>query len=60
MKKGDKVLYVPPHAEGDTSHPDCERGQVTGENEIYVFVRYEGRKQAAATDPRNLVPLDWD
>lgn len=29
FKAGDHVRYVPYHAHGDTSHPDCENGVVT-------------------------------
>lgn len=37
---GDRVLYVPNHADGDPAHPDCERGIVSSIGVIYVFVRY--------------------
>jgi hypothetical protein len=29
MKPYQQILYVPNHADGDTSHPDCERGFIT-------------------------------
>ena len=41
FKKGDKVRYVPNHANGDTLHPDCENGVVSTTNEKFVFVKYD-------------------
>ncbi len=38
--RGDIVRYVPYHAEGDLTHPDCEVGEVTSTNHVYVFVRF--------------------
>jgi len=32
MQAGDRVLYVPNHAEGDRSHPDCEWGTISSFN----------------------------
>lgn len=32
MKAGDRVLYVPNHAEGDRSHKDCEWGTISSLN----------------------------
>ena len=42
IKPGDRVLYVPNHANGDRSHPDCEAGRVTsiGEQDT-VFVLFD-------------------
>lgn len=40
-KKGDKVRYIPNHANGDTTHPDCENGVVSSVNEKWVFVKYD-------------------
>ena len=51
---GDRVLYVPNHAQGDTTHPDCERGVVTSTNEVNVFVRYGAGIHAQATSPEDL------
>ena len=28
--QGDQIIYIPPHAVNDWTHPDCERGFVTG------------------------------
>jgi hypothetical protein len=52
---GDRVLYVPNHANGDTAHPDCECGVVTSTNAVNVFVRYGKELHAKATSPENLV-----
>jgi hypothetical protein len=54
FKAGDRVLYVPHHANGDTNHPDCERGVVTSTNEVNVFVRYGARTGSQATSPEDL------
>lgn len=53
---GERVLYVPNHANGDTAHPDCERGVVTSTNAVNVFVRYGNELHSKATSPENLVP----
>lgn len=39
---GARVRYVPWHAEGDPSHPDCQDGTVSSQSvrDDYVFVRY--------------------
>ncbi len=51
---GDRVLYVPHHANGDTTHADCERGVVTSTNEVNVFVRYGAGIHSQATSPEDL------
>lgn len=33
FQAGDRVVYVPTHAEGDRNHPDCERGKVSSVND---------------------------
>lgn len=30
---GVQVMYVPPHAEGDKTHPHCEAGFITGQTD---------------------------
>ena len=40
-KKGDKVRYVPNHANGDVHHKDCQNGVVSSTNERFVFVKYD-------------------
>lgn len=63
FQQGDRVLYVPHHAGGDTRHPDCERGIVSSTNEVNVFVRYfskDGTLQqtAQATSPEDLMKVE--
>ena len=60
FKEGDAVRYIPMHAHGDRSHPDCENGIVSSSNALYVFVRYyyKGgglRETGQATSPDDLV-----
>jgi len=62
FKKDDQVRYIPRHAEGDASHPDCENGIVTSTNEVNVFVKYYHsagglRLHAQATSPEDLINL---
>lgn len=41
-KKGDKVRYIPNHANGDNRHRDCENGVVSSVNEYgTIFVKYD-------------------
>lgn len=40
FEPGDRVIYVPYHAEGDKNHPDCERGTVSSARDGIVFVRF--------------------
>ena len=37
---GSPVTYIPPHAAGDASHPDAERGHISSFNDTYIFVRF--------------------
>jgi len=67
-KKGDKVRYMPNHANGDTTHPDCKDGVVSSVNSQFVFVKYDnlmcimttGDKPytAVATKRENLLKRD--
>lgn len=41
MLIGDKVRYIPRHAQKDRTHSDCEVGVVTSIREKHCFVRYE-------------------
>lgn len=41
FRVGERVVYIPGHAEGDISHPDCECGKVSSTNEKFVFVRFD-------------------
>ena len=52
--KGSKVTYVPPHANGNASHPSCEGGTISSWNDHYVFVNY-GKGTNAATRSEDLV-----
>jgi len=40
LERGDQVIYVPDHAKGDVTHPDCEKGFVTTDQGEDAFVRY--------------------
>ncbi len=65
FKKGDSVLYIPTHAHGNKSHPDCERGVVSSINDRFIFVKYDNLMcimttgdepyTAKATSPEDLV-----
>ena len=50
------VVYRPVHAHGRCA--DGERGVVTRVSGTWVFVRYEGRLGAQATDPADLEPAE--
>lgn len=56
--EGETVLYIPRHAQGDITHPDCEHGIVSSQNGEYVFVRYYRngvlQQTAQATTPTDL------
>jgi len=51
---GDRVAYVPGHAEGNLNHSDVAYGVVTSRNDRFVFVRFMGGTSSAC-DPRDLV-----
>lgn len=66
FKKGDKVTYIPHHADGDMTHPSCQHGVVCRMSPSgNVFVKYDcllGEAKtgdedwtAQATCPENLV-----
>jgi hypothetical protein len=65
FSKGQRVRYIPHHANGDTKHPDCENGVVSSVNDTWVFVKYDNQMcimvtgdepyTAAATDPNDLI-----
>lgn len=66
-KHGDKVRYIPNHANGDATNPDCQNGIVSSVNEKFVFVKYDNLMcimttgdepyTAQATKRENLVRL---
>lgn len=51
---GQHVRYVPYHAHGDASHPDCENGVVSSICPHFVFVRFRG-ETAQGCNPDQLV-----
>lgn len=51
----DPVTYVPSHAKGNASHPDCELGVIIGLNEDTVRVLYFPGRTVQQTNPANLV-----
>lgn len=65
FKRDDKVLYVPTHADGDVNHPDCQRGIVSSQNGVCVFVKYYPQlarfgwdgTTSQGTNPEDLVKL---
>lgn len=40
-KEGDRVRYVPGHANGDAEHSDCEDGTVSSIGSVNVFVKFD-------------------
>lgn len=50
---GDKVTYIPRHANGDASHPDSEGGRIKSWNDGGVFVDYV--RNTARTNFEDLV-----
>jgi len=72
FKKGDKVRYIPNHANGDSNHEDCENGVVSSvrigaHNDYSVFVKYDNAMcimttgnepyTAQSTRPDNLIKI---
>jgi len=58
LHEGMSVLYIPPHAHRDRTHPDCQRGMVTSMNATQVFVQYGTDRYSHATLPVFLVSDD--
>lgn len=54
---GQRVLYIPNHANGDATHEDCERGEVVNIGGDTVFVRFEGsmKNWPQGCYPHNLI-----
>lgn len=50
---GQKVKYVPRHANRNQLHKDCENGIVSSINDSFVFVIYYSN--AKATNPKDLI-----
>ena len=40
IQEGMSVFYIPRHAQGKRTHPDCQRGMVTGKTATNALVRY--------------------
>jgi hypothetical protein len=58
LHEGMRVLYIPHHAHGERTHPDCQRGIVTSKSATQAFVRYGSDHHSHATAPEVLVPDD--
>ena len=56
--QGQRVKYIPQHANGDAAHPDCEMGIIKSYRDNYVMVRYEGTSNIKATRFNDLVPAE--
>ena len=41
FKHGDRVIYIPTHADGDVTHSACENGCVSSVTERSIFVKYD-------------------
>lgn len=60
-----RVRYIPGVANGDPTHPDCEDGTVSSNNDKYVFVRFDRQVEklgwsgatSKSCDPDDLVRL---
>lgn len=46
--KGQQIIYIPNHADGDKQHPDCERGFVYKGGTEFAWCRF-WRKDAPGT-----------
>lgn len=51
---GSPVTYIPTHANGDTNHPDSERGVISSFNDVTIFVRFRS-VNGQAVNTKNLV-----
>lgn len=57
FRPGDKVKWVPYHAQGDADHPDCDLGVVSSISATgNVFVRFRSGTDEAC-NPINLLPV---
>src|SRR5712691_9358006 len=56
IQEGMPVLYIPQHAQEKRTHPDCQRGMVTGKTAPHVLVRYGTDRHSNTTAPAFLVP----
>ncbi len=51
---GSPVTYIPPHAHGDASHPDSERGNISSLKDGKIWVRFHS-PNGALVNSKNLV-----
>ena len=56
IQEGMPVLSIPRHAQGKRTHPECQRGIVTGKTATHVLVRYGTDRHSNPTPPAFLVP----
>jgi hypothetical protein len=56
IQEGMPVLSIPQHAQGKRTHPDCQRGMVTGKTAPHVLVCYGTDRHSNTTAPAFLVP----
>ena len=54
LKRGVQIIYVPDHADGDMSHPDCQPGFVTSVAKEFAFCRYWRMYNGMLIDPPDL------
>jgi hypothetical protein len=55
---GDRVLYVPDIANGDTTHKSVEKGYITDITAQFIFVKFDHQRNldhGSACNPRNIV-----
>ena len=48
------VTYIPGHADGDPTHPDCEKGILKSWNQQNVFCVFYDSRRAQACSPGDL------
>lgn len=51
---GEKVIYIPKHAHGDSNHEDSRIGTISSWNKKYVYVNH-GRGTNLKTKPEDLI-----
>ena len=56
FNKGDRVIYVPKHANGNRNHKDCEHGIVYSLTEEFVFVKYDNAECKMLTGDEPYTP----
>ena len=56
IQEGMRVLSMPRHAQEKRTHPDCQRGIITGKTATHVLVRSGTDRHSNPTAPAFLVP----